>query len=64
MELINQLSANTPLTIEIVKSTELLQAHILELIGKSFNLSIEPSLDEKYNNIVFVAPISTRGAYA
>jgi hypothetical protein len=63
MELINQLSAINPISTEIVQSTELLQAHILRLIGKPFNLSIEPSHDEKYNNIVFVAPIFNGSNY-
>jgi hypothetical protein len=64
MELVNQLSSDRPISTEVMRSPDLLQAHILGLIGRKYNLNIEPSQDEKYNNVVFVAPISTRGAYA
>jgi len=49
-------------TLDVLKSTERLQEHILSLIGQTFRLEIEPSLCGKYSNIVKIIPDLRLGA--
>ena len=62
MELVNSMSVMSPPSLEVIKSTEKLQEHILSLIGKSYRLEIEPSQCGRYSNIEKIIPELRLGA--
>ena len=56
MELVNAMSAMTPPSLEVIKSPEKLQQHILSLIGLTYRIEVQPSQCGKYSNIERVIP--------
>lgn len=65
MALVNELSEHKPLSLSAMVKPDLLQAHILSLIGTDYSLVIEPSNCGRFNNIIKVGKAScARGPYA
>ncbi len=65
LALVNELSEHKPLSLSEMVKPDLLQAHIIELIGTDYSLVIEPSNCGRYNNIIKVGKASgARGPYA
>ena len=62
IELVSSMSTGNKIALDVLKSPEKLQEHILGLIGQEFMVEIAPSQCGRYSNIESVTPEYRRGA--
>jgi hypothetical protein len=65
MALVTELSEKKPISLAALIKPDLLQAHLLGLIGTDYNIQIDPSACGRFNNVIKIsAAPEHRGPYA